>query len=108
MVVADVSVGHQLLDAVQKKTNKKRQFYILLLFFNNKMIKILSHFKFWEMTQHNVYLSRAEQTIFAVLLWHASSKGRKKVSTWTHDGFGSGRTDDDLGDLSPVNMKFNF
>ena len=46
-------------------------------------------------------LSKAEQTILAVLLWQASSKGRKKVSTCTQDGFSSGRTDEDFGDLSP-------
>ena len=37
-------------------------------------------------------LSRAEHTILGVLLWQASSNGRKNFSTWTQDGFGSGKT----------------
>ena len=38
-------------------------------------------------------LSKAEQTILGVLLWHANSKGKKNFSTWTHMGFGSGKTE---------------
>ena len=53
-------------------------------------------------------LSRAEQTIFGVLLWQASSNGRKNFSTWTHEGFGSGKTQADTdervepGDSDPL------
>ena len=39
--------------------------------------------------------SSAEQTIFGVLLWQASSNGKKNFSTWTRIGLGSGKTEND-------------
>ena len=43
--------------------------------------------------------SNAETTILGVLLWQASSKGKKNFSTWTRIGLGSGNTENDDTEL---------